>query len=210
VALLAAPAQAAPAPVLLGQVGSESTTGFATSAGGCSCTVAQMHEGPTGNSYVIPYDGVIVSSGTYVGSSVEPTDTDTVQVQTVNRTGATTGTVVSEGTAHHLLGLPTNAVDRFYDRLPAHTGDVLAARLHDSAYILSTPYFFKSTAAADEVKVSEATAAGGRLTGARTPGQPRSRTRARRRPRRLRRRLAGSMPGLADRDLGLLGLALRQ
>lgn len=164
--LFAAPAVASPLPVLVGQVGSASNTGFATSAGGCICTVAQMHEAsPASKSYVFPYDGVIVSSGTYVGSSVEAGDTDTVQVQTVNRTGATTGTVVSEGAAHHLLGLPTSAVNRFYDRLPAHAGDVLAARFHDSGFIESTPYFFKATASGDEVGVSSPTAAGGSLSG---------------------------------------------
>lgn len=166
VALFAEPTAAAPLPVLVGQVGSGSTTGFATSAGGCDCTVAQMHEAsPASKSYVFPYDGVIVSSGTYVGAYVEPADTDTVRVQTVHRTGATTGTVVSEGIAHHLLGLPTSTVDRFYDRLPAHAGDVLAARLHDSGYIESTPYFFKATASGDEVGVSTPTAAGGSLSG---------------------------------------------
>lgn len=169
-ALVAAPAGAAPLPVILGQAGSASTTGFATSAGGCDCTVAQMHEAsPTSSSYVVPFEGVIVASGTYVGNYVEPTGTDTVQVQTVNRTGAATGTVVSEGVAHHLLGLPTNTVDRFYDRLPAHAGDVLAARFHDSGFIESTPYFFKVAAAGDEVRVSTATAAGGSLSG---PGSP--------------------------------------
>ena len=162
----AAPAAAAPLPVLVGQVGSASNTGSATAAGGCDCTVAQMHEtSPTSKSYVFPYDGVIVSSGTYVGNYVEPTDTDTVQVQTVHRTGATTGTVVSEGTAHHLLGLPKNTVDRFYDRLPAHAGDVLAARFHDSGFIESTPFLFKATASGDEVGVSTPTAAGGSLSG---------------------------------------------
>lgn len=165
-ALFAVPAAAAPLPVLVGQVGSGSNTGSATGAGGCDCTVAQMHEAsPAGKSYVFPYDGVIVSSGTYVGSSVEAGDTDTVQVQTVNRTGATTGTVVSEGTAHHLLGLPTSAVNRFYDRLSAHAGDVLAARFHDSGFIESTPFFFKATAAGDEVEESTPTAAGGSLSG---------------------------------------------
>jgi hypothetical protein len=166
VALFATPAAAAPLPVLVGQVGSASNTGSATAAGGCDCTVAQMHEAsPASKSYAFPYDGVIVSSGTYVGSSVEPTDTDTVQVQTVNRTGATTGTVVSEGTAHHILGLPTSTVDRFYDRLPAHAGDVLAARFHDSPLTESTPFFFKATASGDEVGVSAPTAAGGSLSG---------------------------------------------
>ena len=165
-ALFAAPAAAAPLPVLVGQVGSASNTGSATASGGCDCTVAQMHEAsPTSKSYVFPYDGAIVSSGIYVGNYVEPTDADTVRVQTVNRTGATTGTVVSEGTAHHLLGLPTNTVDRFYDRLPAHTGDVLAARFHDSGFIESTPFFFKATASGDEVEVSTPTAAGGSLSG---------------------------------------------
>jgi hypothetical protein len=165
-ALFAAPAAAAPLPVLVGQVGSASNTGFAIAAGGCDCTVAQMHEAsPASKSYVFPYDGVLVSSGTYVGNYVEPSDTDTVQVQTVHRTGATTGTVVSAGTAHHLLGLPTNTVNRFYDRLPAHAGDVLAARFHDSGFIESTPFFFKATASGDEVEVSTPTAAGGSLSG---------------------------------------------
>jgi len=165
-AVVVAPAAAAPLPVLLGQVGSAGTTGGATAAGGCNCTVAQMKEtSPTSNSYVIPYDGVIVSSGTYVGNYVEPTDTDTVQAQTVHRTGAATGTVVSEGAAHHLLGLPKNTVDRFYDRIAAHAGDVLAARFHDSGFIESTPFFFKTAAAGDEVGEFGPTAAGGSLSG---------------------------------------------
>lgn len=167
-ALAAAPAEAAPTPVHLGQVGSAATTETATGAGGCDCTVAQMHEAsPTNNSYLIPFDGVIIASGTYVGNSVEAADT--VQVQTVHRTGSATGIVVSEGTAHSLLGLPKKAVGSFYDRLPAHAGDVLAARFHTSALLESTPFFFKSTAADDEVRVSTATAAGGSLS---EPGSP--------------------------------------
>ena len=43
-----------------------------------------------------------------------------------------------------------------------------------------------------------------------SPRQHRSGARARRRRRRLRRRLPGPLPGLADRDRGLLGGALRQ
>jgi hypothetical protein len=166
VALFATPAVAAPAPVLLGQAGSAATTGSATASGGCDCTVVQMKEtSPTGNSYVIPYDGVIVSSGTFVGNYVEPSDGDTVKAQTVKRTGATTGTVVSEGAAHHLLGLPKNTVDWFQDRLPAHAGDVLAARFHDSGFIEATPFMFKTATAADEIINFGPTAAGGSLSG---------------------------------------------
>lgn len=151
VALLSGPASAAPAPVLLGQLGSAATTEAATGVGGCNCTVAQM-QSPTGNPYAIPYDGVIVSSGAYVGKKVEAGDT--VQVQTVHKTGATTGTVASEGAAHGLLGLPTGAVSRFLDRLPAHAGDVLAARFHDAPLLEATPFFFKSASATDETKES--------------------------------------------------------
>lgn len=162
-AFFALPAIAAPAPVVLGQVGSAATTEGATGWGGCKCTVAQM-QSPTGSPYTIPYDGVIVSSGTYVGTTVEAGDT--VQVQTVHKTGATTGTVVSEGTAHGLLSLPTGAVSRFLDRLPAHAGDVLAARFHDSPLISSTAFFFKSIPVADETEFSEpAVAPGGSLAG---------------------------------------------
>ena len=162
-ALAAAPADAAPVPVHLGQVGSESTTEGATGAGGCTCTVAQMHEAsPTSSSYLIPFDGVIVGSGTYVGSIVDAADT--VQVQTVKRTGSTTGTVTSEGTAHGLFGLPTRTVDRFYDRLPAHAGDVLAARFRTSGSIEGTPFFFKSAASADEVGKFTAAGAGSGLS----------------------------------------------
>ncbi len=162
-ALAAAPAEAAPTPVHLGQVGSAATTETATGAGGCDCTVAQMDEAsPTSNSYLIPFDGVIVASGTYVGNFVEAADT--VQVQTVHRTGSATGTVTSEGTAHSLLGLSKKTVHSFYDRLPAHAGDVLAARFHASPLLESTPFFFKSTATEDEVRVSTATVAGGSLS----------------------------------------------
>lgn len=87
----------------------------------------------------------------------------------MNRTGAATGTVISEGTVHHLLGLPTSAVNRFYDRLPAHAGDVLAARFHDSYYIESTPFFFKAAASGDEVEESTPTAAGGSLSALGSP-----------------------------------------
>jgi hypothetical protein len=162
-ALAVAPAEAAPTPVHLGQVGSAATTEAATGAGGCDCTVAQMHEAsPTSNSYLIPFDGVIVASGTYVGNFIEAADT--VRVQTVHRTGSATGTVVSEGTAHSLLGLPKKTVASFYDRLPALAGDVLAARFRASALLESTPFFFKSTATEDEVGKSTATAAGGSLS----------------------------------------------
>jgi hypothetical protein len=162
-ALLAASAVAAPAPVVLGGVGSSTTTEGATAAGGCKCTVAQM-QSPAGSPYTIPYDGVIVSSGTYVGTTVEAGDT--VQVETVHKTGATTGTVTAEGLAHGLLSLPTGAVSRFQDRVPVAEGDVLAARFHDSPLISSTPYFFKSTAAADAVEFTEpALATGGSLAG---------------------------------------------
>jgi hypothetical protein len=169
--ILAAPTAAAPQPVVLGQVGSASTTEGATGWGGCKCTVAQM-QSPTGSPYTFPYDGVVVSSGTYVGTTVEAGDS--VQVQTVHKTGATTGTVVSEGTPHGLLSLPTGAVSRFLDRVPAQAGDVLAARFHDSPLISSTAYFFKSTSAADETEFSEpAVATGGSLAGNPTTAQRR-------------------------------------
>jgi hypothetical protein len=156
-------AGATPAPVILGQVGTALNTNFATSSGGCQCTAAQMHEvSPTANSYVIPYDGVLVSAGTYVGESVEATDT--IQAETVHRTGTSTGTVVSEGVVHNLAGLPISSANRFRDRLPAQAGDVLAMRLHDSGFIQSTPFVFKA-AAADEVRVAEAAGAGGILSG---------------------------------------------
>ena len=170
--LAAAPAEAAPTPVHIGQVGSAATTETATGAGGCICTVAQMHEAASaGNSYLIPFDGVIVAGGTYVGNLVEAADT--VQVQTVHRTGSTTGTITSEGTAHSLFGVPTNAVDRFYDRLPAHAGDVLAARFHAGGSIESPPFFFKSTPAEDEVGKFTAAGAGSSLSieGSPVPGR---------------------------------------
>jgi hypothetical protein len=156
-------AGATPAPVVLGQVGTAFNTNFATSSGGCQCTVAQMHEvSPSANSYVIPYDGVLVSAGTYVGESVEATDT--IQAETLRRTGTSTGTVISEGFVHNLAGVPISSANRFRDRLPAHAGDVLAMRLHDSGFIQSTPFVFKA-AAADEVRVAEPAGVGGSLSG---------------------------------------------
>jgi outer membrane lipoprotein SlyB len=156
-------AGAAPAPVVLGQVGNAFNTNFATSSGGCQCTVAQMHEAsPSANPYVIPYDGVLVSAGTYVGESVEATDT--IQAETLRRTGTSTGTVISEGFVHNLAGVAISSANRFRDRLSADAGDVLAMRLHDSGFIQSTPYVFKA-AAADEVRVAEAVGVGGSLSG---------------------------------------------
>jgi hypothetical protein len=167
-AFVAVPAGATPAPVILGQVGTALNTNFATSSGGCQCSVAQMHEvSPTANSYVVPYDGVLVSAGAYIGESVEPTDT--IQAETVNRTGTATGTVTSEGVVHSLAGLPISSPNRFRDRLSAQAGDVLAMRLHDSGFIQSTPYVFKAGSAEDGVKLSEPVGAGGSLSVAGAP-----------------------------------------
>jgi len=167
-ALLATPAGAAPLPVHLGQAGTAATTGFGDSAGGCDCTVAQFGDaGPISNSYTIPYDGVITASAFYLGAELEAGNT--VQVQTAHKTGATTGTVASEGTAHALFGLTPSAVHSFAERLPARAGDVLAARFHSSYYIQTTPYFFKTAAPSDLAGVAGATGAGGSFT---TSGSP--------------------------------------
>ena len=167
-ALFGTPAAAAPLPVHLGQVGSESTTAYATAAGGCDCTVAQFgNAGPAANSYAIPYDGVITASAFYLGQTIEAGNT--VQVQTAHPTGATTGTVTSEGTAHGLLGLTPSAVHAFAERVPARAGDVLAARFHSSYYIQTTPYFFNTAAPSDLAAVAGPTAAGGSFT---TIGSP--------------------------------------
>jgi hypothetical protein len=167
-ALFATPAAAAPLPVHLGQAGSESTTAYATAAGGCDCTVAQFGDaGPVANSYTIPYDGVITASAFYLGQTIEAGNT--VQVQTAHPTGATTGTVTGEGTAHGLLGLTPSAVHAFAERVPARAGDVLAARFHSSYYIQTTPYFFKTAAPSDLAAVAGPTAAGGSFT---TSGSP--------------------------------------
>ena len=162
-ALFATPAAAAPLPVHLGQVGSESTTAYATSAGGCDCTVAQFGDaGPAAKSYAIPYDGVITASAFYLGQTIEAGNT--VQVQTAHPTGASAGTVASEGTAHGLLGLTPSTVHAFAERVPARAGDVLAARFHSSYYIQTTPYFFKTAASGDLAAVAGPTAAGGSFT----------------------------------------------
>jgi hypothetical protein len=167
-ALFATLAGAAPLPVHLGQVGSASTTAYATSAGGCECTVAQFGDaGPATNSYTIPYDGVITAGAFYLGQTIEAGNT--VQVQTAHPTGATTGTVASEGTAHPLLGLTPSAVHAFAERVPARAGDVLAARFQSSYYIQTTPFFFKTAAPSDLAAVAGATAAGGNFT---TTGSP--------------------------------------
>lgn len=167
-ALFATPAAAAPPAVHLGQAGSESTTAYATAAGGCECTVAQFGDaGPAADSYTIPYDGVITASAFYLGQTIEAGNT--VQVQTAHPTGATTGTVAGEGTAHGLLGLTPSAVHAFAERVPARAGDVLAARFHSSYYIQTTPYFFKTAAPSDLAAVAGPTAAGGSFT---TSGSP--------------------------------------
>jgi len=167
-ALFATPAAAAPLPVHLGQVGSESTTAYATAAGGCDCTVAQFGDaGPATNSYAIPYGGVITASAFYLGQTIEAGNT--VQLQTAHPTGATTGTVTSEGTAHGLLGLTPSAVHAFTERVPARAGDVLAARFHSSYYIQTTPYFFKTATPSDQATVAGPTAAGGSFTASGSP-----------------------------------------
>lgn len=117
--------------------------------GGCNCTLVQLGDiGPTGSSYLIPYDGVIVRSGLYVGEMIGVSDT--VQVQTVDPTGATTGTVVSEGTAHALVGSTAEAVRSFYERVPARMGDVLAARFNDGPCLCVTPAWFETTSEGDK------------------------------------------------------------
>jgi hypothetical protein len=159
----ASPAAAAPLPALIGQTATEFNSGHATSAGGCECTLAQFGEtvGPFSPSYVVPYDGVIVASGVYVGDSIEPTDT--VRVQTVHRTGSVNGTVSSEGASHSIVGSTHKAVATFYERIPAHAGDVLAARFHVNPFIEETPFFFKTSAPGDETLKAAEAAAGGQL-----------------------------------------------
>lgn len=123
--------------------------------------------GPAANSYAIPYDGVITASALYLGQTIE--DGNTVQVQTAHPTGATTGTVVSEGAAHSLSGLTPSSVHAFAERIPARAGDTLAARFHSSYYIQTTPYFFKTAAPSDLAAMASPTAAGGSFT---TSGSP--------------------------------------
>lgn len=165
--LAAAPAEAAPLPVHLGQAAAAFNSGFNSGAGGCDCTVAQLHDvGPTNNSYAFPFNGVITASGFYIGASIEASESPTVQVQTVQPTGASTGIVVSEGAAHSLIGLAKSTVDDFYERVPAHAGDVLAARFHSSGFIQTTPYFFKTATSGDAAEVFfTPVAAGGSLAG---------------------------------------------
>jgi hypothetical protein len=160
VAIVAAPAAAAQPPVHLGQAANEFNSGLTgTGFGSCECTVAQFHDvGPAGSSYTIPFDGVLVGSGFYLGNLIEPTDT--VQLQTVHKSGAFGGTVVSEGAAHSIFGRTKKAVAGFYDRVPAQAGDVLAARFETGHTGEATPFFFKA-AAGDETRISNSPRAAG-------------------------------------------------
>lgn len=153
-ATLPAPASAV-APQRLGQ-----TAVPGKEKGGCNCTLVQLGDvGPSGSSYMIPYDGVIVRSGLYIGEMIGVGDT--VKVQTVDPTGAMSGTVVSEGTAHALVGSTTETVRSFYERVPARMGDVLAARFNDGPCLCVTPAWFETTSEGDKALQAPQLTAGG-------------------------------------------------
>jgi hypothetical protein len=154
------PASAAPDPKSLGQstqAGKEFTA--------CSCSAWQFGDlGTALGSYGIPYDGVIVKSGVRVGA--ETTPTDTFQPQTAHKTGANAGTVASAGATHNLSGLD-GTLARFYERFPAHAGDVLGARFFmTSSFIEYTNSLFLSANTADEIATkTPAVGAGESFTG---------------------------------------------
>ncbi len=159
-ATVAVPARAAPAPKYLGQ---SMPPGKEISP--CSCSAWQFGDvGTAVGSYGIPYDGVIVKSQVKVGALTSVTDT--FQPQTAHKTGANAGTVASQGATHSLSGLG-GTLARFYERFPAHAGDVLGARfLTGSFFIEYTNAFFSSTNSVDEIATkTPGLAAGESFTG---------------------------------------------
>jgi hypothetical protein len=160
-AVIAGAAGAAQGPVMLGHIGSAGSSGRPDNSGGCDCTVAQL--GDTGTeSYVVPFDGIITWVSTYVGASIEATDT--VQPETVNRAIGAKGAVGNEGIVHSLFGESPSQPDFFWERMGAHAGEVLAARFHDSGFIEATPFRWKSGASGDRLLFSAPKGLGGQLT----------------------------------------------
>jgi hypothetical protein len=159
----AVPASAAPDPKSLGQstqAGKEITP--------CSCSAWQFGDlGTALGSYGIPYDGVIVKSAVRVGALTN--STDTFQPQTAHKTGSGAGTVASAGATHNLSGLG-GTLARFYERFPAHAGDVLGARFFTTSFFIEyTNALFGSSNTADEIATkTPALSAGESFTGAST------------------------------------------
>jgi hypothetical protein len=154
-AVLVAPATAAPAPLVVGQVGTSSNTGannhWDPAGGGCKCTVAQLADTGT-NSYAFPYAGVVTEVSFYSNGSVEATDT--LQPQTVDPTLGVHGTVINAGVLHSLAAAH-GGLNRFRERMPVHANEVLAESLHASGYLGATPYEFESGNAADRLGSAE-------------------------------------------------------
>jgi hypothetical protein len=139
-------AQGAPAPKHLGE-----TASAATAFGNCPCTSVQFGDiGTANNSYAFPYAGVITKSGFYVGEEINAADW--VQMRSFSRSGVNHATVTGDGTKHMLQGLPPKSVAAFYERLPVSASGALGARYSiTGAFIESTPTYFNSPNAVDEV-----------------------------------------------------------
>lgn len=146
-----------PRAVLLAIAGSETSTAAPpqtlgqnpiSTEGGCTlCSVVQLSNSATPNTYVFPGDGVLTRARFYVGPVNEALDY--AQARVFRKTGGASATVVSQGEKHDLSSL-TAGLHSFFERIPGKAGDVLGARFDTSPFIEATPHIFATASTSDE------------------------------------------------------------
>lgn len=116
--------------------------------GGCTlCSVVQLSNSASPNTYVFPADGVLTKARFYVGSLIEASDF--AQARVFRKTGGSSVSVISQGQKRPLFGLSTGA-HSFFERIPGSAGDVLGARFDSSPNVNGTPHIFTTASALDE------------------------------------------------------------
>ena len=135
----AVPARAAPVFSTVGQVAPGEANG------GClPCTAVQRTTDPAG-AYTFPYAGVLTRFSVRTGSSIATLGGEWLKARTFRPGDATHARVISESAQAAITTL--SAVQTYWDRVPAASGDVLGAQFHTGAFIAETPYVFTAATA---------------------------------------------------------------
>ncbi len=130
----AVPAHAAPVFSVVGQVAP------GEAGGGClPCSAVQRTTDPAG-AYTFPYTGVLTRFSVRTGSSIATVGGEWLKARTFRPTDATHALVISES-GQAAITTPS-AVQTYWDRVPAVSGDLLGAQFHTGAFVAETPYVF--------------------------------------------------------------------
>ena len=116
--------------------------------GGClPCTAVQRTTDPTGE-YTFPYAGVLTRFSVRTGSSIATLGGEWLRARTFRPGDATHARVISQS-AQSVITTPS-AVQTYWDRVPAASGDILGAQFHTGAFIAETPHVYTAGTAAGD------------------------------------------------------------